>query len=85
MSHKTSSSNLTTEVRIGIADSPQELQIECVLSPEEVIQAVTAALDSGKSLSLTDTRGRQTIVANNKISFVEVGQSAERKVGFATA
>ena len=63
MSPKTNTSNLTTEVRIGIADSPQELQIECVLSPEEVIQAVTAALDSGKSLSLTDTRGRHTIVA----------------------
>lgn len=51
MSPKTNTSNLTTEVRIGIADSPQELQIECVLSPEEVIQAVTAALDSGKSLA----------------------------------
>jgi hypothetical protein len=85
MSTKKNTSGTTTEVRIGISDTPQELHIECELSPEQVIAAVTAALDSGKSLSLTDTRGRQTIIANNKISFVEIGQSAERKVGFATA
>ncbi|CAB4729720.1 unannotated protein [freshwater metagenome] len=85
MSTKKSTSGTTTEVRVGIADSSQELHIECDLSPEKVIEAVTAALDSGKSLSLTDTRGRQTIIANNKISFVEVGESAERKVGFASA
>jgi hypothetical protein len=85
MSTKKNISGATTEVRIGISDTPQELHIECELSPEQVIAAVTAALDSGKSLSLTDTRGRQTIIANNKISFVEIGQSAERKVGFATA
>ena len=85
MSTKKSSTGVTTEVRIGIADSTQELNIECELTPEKVIEAVTTALDSGKPLSLTDTRGRQTIIANNKISFVEVGQSEERKVGFATA
>lgn len=85
MSTKKASSGPTTEVRIGISDSTQELYIECELTPEKVIEAVTAALDSGKSLSLTDMRGRQTIIANNKISFVEIGQSEERKVGFATA
>lgn len=85
MSTKKASSGPATEVRIGISDSTQELYIECDLTPEKVIEAVTAALDSGKSLSLTDMRGRQTIIANNKISFVEIGQSEERKVGFATA
>jgi len=85
MSTKKISSGSTTEVRIGISDSTQELHIECDLTPEKVIEAVTAALDSGKALSLTDMRGRQTIIANNKISFVEVGQSEERKVAFASA
>ena len=32
----------------------------------------------------TDARGRQVIVAANKISFIEVGESAERRVGFAS-
>ena len=84
MSTKKTSTGSSTEVRIGIADSTQELHIESELSPEKVIEAVTAALDSGKALSLTDVRGRQTIIANNKVSFVEVGQSEERKVGFAS-
>ena len=85
MSTKKAFSEATTEVRIGISDSTQELHIECELAPEKVIEAVTTALDSGKSLTLTDIRGRQTVSANNKISFVEVGQSEERKVGFASA
>ncbi|MEJ6573527.1 MAG: DUF3107 domain-containing protein [Actinomycetes bacterium] len=85
MSTKKSTLGSTTEVRIGISDSTQELHIECELAPEKVMEAVTAALDSGKSLVLTDIRGRQTIIANDKISFVEIGQSEERKVGFASA
>ena len=85
MSTKKISSSVTTEVRIGIADSSQEIQIACDLAPEKVAEAVNTALESGKPLALTDTRGRQTIIANNKISFVEIGESAERKVGFASA
>ena len=85
MSTKKASLGSTTEVRIGISDSTQELHIECELALDKVIEAVTIALDSGKSLTLTDIRGRQTVIANNKISFVEVGQSEERKVGFASA
>ena len=73
MSTKKATSGTATEVRIGISDSTQELHIECELAPEKVIEAVTTALDSGKSLTLTDIRGRQTVIANNKISFVEVG------------
>lgn len=79
------SSNAHTDIRIGISDSPQELNIESELSSDAVIAAVNTALDSGKSLTLTDTKGRQTVIPHNKISFVEVGESAERRVGFATA
>ena len=69
MSTKKTTSGSATEVRIGIADSTQELHIECELSPTKVIEAVTAALDSGKYLTLTDIRGRQTVIANNKIMY----------------
>jgi hypothetical protein len=56
MSTKKASSGSTTEVRIGISDSTQELHIECELALDKVIEAVTIALDSGKSLTLTDIR-----------------------------
>ena len=79
------SSETHTDIRIGISDSPQELNIESELASKDVIAAVTAALESGKALTLTDIRGRQTVIPHNKISFVEVGETAERRVGFATA
>jgi len=84
MATKKSSTGNHTDIRIGISDSNQELNIESDLPASKVIEEVTAALDSGKSLILTDIRGRQTVIANSKISFVEVGESADRRVGFAT-
>jgi hypothetical protein len=85
MATKKSSATARTDIRIGISDSPQELHIESELEAAKAIEIVTEAIDSGKSLSLTDIRGRQTVIPNGKISFVEVGEIAERKVGFATA
>jgi hypothetical protein len=34
-------------------------------------------------LSLSDSKGREILVPFNKISYVEVGESADRHVGFA--
>ena len=73
-----------TEVRIGIADSPTELHIETEQSQVDVIAAVKAALDKGETLSITDAKGRQTLIPHGRISFVDVGTGADRKVGFAT-
>ena len=78
------SSSAHTDIRIGISESSQELNIESELSADAVLAEVTAALDSGKALTLTDIRGRKTVIAHSKISFVEVGETAERRVGFAT-
>jgi hypothetical protein len=83
MTTKKNSSEARAEVRIGIADSNQELNFESNSDVASVQALVTAALDKGTTLVLTDARGCQVIVAANKISFVEVGESAERRVGFA--
>ncbi|MEI6648084.1 MAG: DUF3107 domain-containing protein [Actinomycetes bacterium] len=82
MSTKKSPAHARTEIRIGIADTTQELSLESESTQEEIIKLVTSALDSGAALTLVDIKGRNTIVPNGKISFVEVGESAERKVGF---
>jgi len=84
MTTKKNSSEARAEVRIGIADSNQELNFESNSDVASVQALVTAALDKGTTLVLTDARGRQVIVAANKTSFVEVGESAERRVGFAS-
>lgn len=72
-----------TEVKIGISDSTHEINIECASTQAEVIAKVNEAIKSSSVLSLGDTKGRELLVPSNKISFVEVGESSDRKVGFA--
>lgn len=72
-----------TEVKIGISDSTHEINIECASTQAEVIAKVNEAIKSSSVLSLSDTKGRELLVPSNKISFVEVGESSDRKVGFA--
>jgi len=72
-----------TEVKIGISDSTHEINIECVSTQSEVISKVNEAIKSSAVLSLSDTKGRELLVPSNKISYVEVGESTDRKVGFA--
>jgi len=73
-----------TEVKIGISDSTHELNFECASTQAEVIAAVNNAIKGSSVLSLTDTKGRELLVPFNKINYVEVGESSERRVGFAT-
>jgi hypothetical protein len=73
-----------TDVKIGISDSTHELNIECENSQTEVIAKVTEAIKSSSVLSLSDSKGREILVPFNKISYVEVGESADRRVGFAS-
>ena len=77
-------SSARTDVKIGISDSTQELNIECENSQSEVIAKVTEAIKSSSVLSLSDSKGREILVPFNKISYVEVGESADRRVGFAS-
>lgn len=73
-----------TEVKIGISDSTHELNFECASSQAEVVAAVNNAIKSSAVLSLSDTKGRELLVPFNKINYVEVGESSERRVGFAS-
>jgi hypothetical protein len=77
-------SKITTDLRIGIADTGVDLVYEIDSSIEKVVATVQAALDAGKTLSLTDTKGRQILVPHSKIAYIEAGNAADRKVGFTT-
>ena len=78
------SATANTEIRIGIADSSQELHISSELTQEKVVAAAKESMDKGEALLLTDVKGRQTLIPQSKIAFVEFGESEERKVGFAS-
>jgi Protein of unknown function (DUF3107) len=71
------------EVKIGVLHTPREIVIESAQTPAEVEELVTAVLGKAEgTLSLVDERGRKVIVAANLIAYVEIAQSAERRVGF---
>jgi hypothetical protein len=72
-----------TEVKIGISDSTHEINFECSSSQSEVIAKVNEAIKTSSILALSDAKGREILVPHNKISYVEVGESADRRVGFA--
>ena len=81
---KTASKSTTkTEVKIGISDSTHELNFECESTQSEVITKVNEAIKSAGVLALSDTKGREVLVPASKISYVEVGESSDRRVGFA--
>lgn len=74
------------ELRIGIADSPQVIEIELdqQVDRSEVVSQIEAALKNGKEvLRLVDKKGRDWMVPAQRIAYVEVGSSdADRRIGF---
>ena len=84
MSSKKQTGNHKAEVRIAISDVASELSFESPSSAIDIREAVTVALASGAPLILKDVRGREIIVPSGKIGFVEIGEQAERRVGFGT-
>lgn len=74
------------DVRIGIADSSQVIEVE--LENDADREALKASIESAvtggsESLWLTDRKGKDLVVPSAKIAFVEIGTAdAERKIGF---
>jgi Protein of unknown function (DUF3107) len=72
------------EVKIGVLHTPREITLESAQTPDEVSEAVAAALKSvDGQLTLTDERGRKVIVPANLVAYVEIAQADARRIGFA--
>lgn len=71
------------DIRIGIANSPRELNFESSQSAAEVEKIVSDALGSdAKFIKLSDDKGKVYIVPTASFSYLEVGSEASRRVGF---
>jgi hypothetical protein len=72
------------EIKIGVVESARELLVNSDLSPDEV-EALVADAFAGKQsvLTLVDDKGRRFVIPSTRISYVEIGASDARKVGFA--
>jgi hypothetical protein len=72
-----------SEIRIAISDQAREITIEVSLDREEVLALIKKSISGNEPLVLSDVRGRNYLIPSAKISSVEIGDSAERRVGFA--
>lgn len=73
------------EVRIGVQQTARELAFESKETQDKVSKAVAEAIDAGTTLVLSDDKGRQYIVPADRVAYVELGESAPRRVGFGAA
>ena len=71
------------DIRIGIINSPREINFESSQTAAEVEGIVAAALDSGATfVKLVDNKGKLFIVPSASLAYVEVGEETQRRVGF---
>lgn len=73
------------EVRIGVQNVSREVVFESTESAADVAKAVSAALEKGTVLTLTDEKGRQLLVPAGVLGYVQIGESEKRGVGFGNA
>ena len=71
------------EVKIGVQYAPRELSLESAQSADEVAKAVSDALKADLGvLTLVDEKGRRLLVPADKLAYVEIAESEQRRVGF---
>ncbi len=73
------------EVKIGVQFAPRELVLESSQTAEQVAKAVADALEADLGvLTLEDEKGRRVLVPADKLAYVEIAESEQRRVGFGT-
>lgn len=73
------------EVKIGIQSVPRELVVDTKSSFEEIERALTAAVADGTVFILADAKGGKVMVPADKIAYVELGSTENRRIGFGNA
>lgn len=69
------------EIRIGVENSAREISFESNQSASDIEKIVSDALDSGIA-RFVDDRERVILVNPAKITFVEIGEESQRRIGF---
>jgi hypothetical protein len=71
------------DIRIGIANSPREINFESSQTAAEVEKVVSTALEAdAKFIKLVDDKGRVYIVPTSRYENDAVGTDTSRRVGF---
>jgi hypothetical protein len=71
------------DIRIGILNSPREINFETTQSASEIEKIIATALDTGaKFIRLTDDKAKVYIIPAASFAYIEVGSEISRRVGF---
>jgi len=73
------------DIRIGIANSPREINFESSQTAADVEKVIATALESNaKFVKLADEKGSIYIVPTESLAYVELGTEEFRRIGFAS-
>ena len=71
------------EIRIGIVNTPRELNFETHDTAEAVQTTVVKALEAGTThMTFTDSKGNTVIVPTASLAYIELGAEESRRIGF---
>ena len=71
------------EVRIGVQQAPRELVLESAETADAVAKKASEALTKGSVLELMDDKGRRVVVPGDRLAYIEIAASEQRRVGFS--
>ena len=69
-------------IELGIQNVPRAVTFSTEDSAENVNKIITEALDTNKSIALTDDKGRQIIVPASMLGYAIIGSETKHAVGF---
>ena len=75
------------EVRIGVLHTAREIELDLGddADADKLAKEIETALSAGEGmLWLVDRRGRRVGVPSQRLAYVEIGTSGDRRVGFGT-
>ena len=70
------------EVKIGVQSITREIVVETPSSPEDVERSLLTAMKDGGMFSLRDEKGGRVLIPADKIGYVEINGSEQRRIGF---
>jgi hypothetical protein len=71
------------DIRIGIANTPREINFESSQTAAEVESIVAAALEAdSRFVKLADDNGKIYLVPVATFAYIEIGSDQSRRVGF---
>jgi Protein of unknown function (DUF3107) len=81
---RTSERITAVEVKIGIQSIQRELVLDTSSSSDEVERSLSTALSNGGMFVIRDDKGGKILIPAEKIGYVELNGTEQRRVGFGS-